>query len=102
MSVLDNSPKGTINQCHLIKSKTHRFFLFIPSQRNKDKLAYKGYVYVCDRMKCSKSYWKCDQADCKGRCIQNRNFIQETKKDNHVPDPVNVTPLSAGTYVNAF
>lgn len=57
-------------------------------------------MYVCDRMKCSKSYWKCDQADCKGRCIQNRNFIQETKKDNHVPDPVNVTPLSAGTYVN--
>ena len=47
-------------------------YIFIPSQRKKDKLAYKGYSYVCDRRIEAKSYWKCDQPE-NIRCIKEVN-----------------------------
>lgn len=67
-----------------------RAFSFIPSQRNKNKLAYNGFIYVCDRKNENKSYWKCEISDCKGRCIKHDNVIEETKVHCHGPDPVNI------------
>lgn len=65
-------------------------FSFIPSQRNKNKLDYNGFIYVCDRKNENKSYWKCEISDCKGRCIKHDNVIEETKVHCRGPDPVNI------------
>lgn len=38
-------------------------FTFIPSQRNKNKLAYSGFIYICDRKNGKKVIGKKTQKD---------------------------------------
>ena len=61
-------------------------FLFIRSQRGKNKLVSEGYIYQMDRVHREKSYWVYQQPDCKGRCIQTANELNSTQEHNHCPD----------------
>ena len=33
------------------------------------KLAFEGYMYICDRKTMNKMYWKCESGLCQGRLI---------------------------------
>lgn len=86
--------KGTVisntDYTFAISTLVLQYISFIPSQRNKSKLDYNGFIYVCDRKNENKSYWKCEISDCKGKCIKHDNVIEETKVHCHGPDPVNI------------
>ena len=49
-----------------------------------------------DRVHREKSYWVCQQPDCKGRCIQTENELISTQEHNHCPDSaaIEVSSLS--------
>ena len=50
---------------------------FLKSQKGKQKLAFEGYMYICDRKTENKTYWKCESGLCRGRLIT-------THKDSEV------------------
>lgn len=62
---------------------------YIKSERGKDKLILKGYIYVLEKQGFNKLIWKCEnyqKIKCKGRLhVCNDEIIKEFKH-NHVPD----------------
>ena len=44
---------------------------FLKSQKKKQKLAFEGYMYICDRKTENKTYWKCESGLCQGRLIKS-------------------------------
>ena len=42
---------------------------FLKSQKGKQKLAFEGHMYICDRKTENKTYWKCESGLCRGRLI---------------------------------
>ena len=45
---------------------------FLKSQTGKQKLAFEGYMYICDIITENKKNWKCGSGLCRG---QSKNFV---------------------------
>ena len=63
---------------------------FFKSQKGKQKLAFEGYMYICDRKTENKTYWKCESGLCRGRLLTTHKDSEvearPTKEHNHVLD----------------
>ena len=42
---------------------------FLNHKKGKQKLAFEGFMYICDRKTENKTYWKCESGLCRGRLI---------------------------------
>lgn len=63
---------------------------FVISQRNKDKLVFKEFIYTRDRTRGIKTYWKCNlRSICNGRALSidsgNKMKIRITQEHTHPP-----------------
>ena len=61
---------------------------FLNHKKGKQKLAFEGYMYICDRKTENKTYWKCESGLCRGRLITTHKDSEvearPTKEHNHV------------------
>ena len=61
---------------------------FLKSQKGKQKLAFEGYMYICDRKTENKTFWKCGSGLCRGRLITTHKDSEvearQTKEQNYV------------------
>src|SRR5882724_6890319 len=60
---------------------------FVKSQKGKDQLEFKGYLYTRDRIHGEKTYWKCTEFNthkCLGRIHTiEEEVVKEVGKHNH-------------------
>lgn len=54
----------------------------LKSNKNKNMIVFNGYIYVVDKCKNEKIYWRCNIRDCPGRCITRVNYEQEESPNN--------------------
>ena len=59
---------------------------FTTTQRGKPKLCLNGYRYIVDVRRGSKTYWKCEEKNCKGRVLNEGEEYVERKDHSHAPD----------------
>ena len=71
---------------------------FLKSQKGKQKLAFEGYMYICDSKIENKTYRKCESGLCRGRLITtNKDSEVEarpTKEHFHVPDTAKIEVIT--------
>ena len=71
---------------------------FLKSQKGKQKLAFEGYMYICDSKIENKTYWKCESGLCRAHLITtNKDSEVEarpTKEHFHVPDTAKIEVIT--------
>src|SRR3954470_7055835 len=75
-------------------------FRTFPSERGKDELAFKGYLYLNDRYYLSYSTWRCENSrsttkNCHGRARLKNGVVEVLKEHNHFPSPTYVVAAIA-------
>lgn len=62
---------------------------YIKSERGKDKLILKGYIYILEKQCLNKLIWKCEnyqKIKCKGRLHVSNDKVIKELEHYHVPD----------------